>query len=258
MASIGQLAAGVAHEINNPVGFIASNLSTLGKYRQRLEEYIGLLEESLMQHNDGTWPDMVAKNRRLLKIDHILADLDELINESMEGVDRVKSIVADLKSFSRSDDRRTTLVDLNQCVQTTLNIVRNEYKYVAELSLDLQDELPPVRGNSQQLSQVIANLVINAAQAIEGHGAIVIKTWRDNCDVLLSVSDTGTGIPPEHLEQIFDPFFTTKEAGKGTGLGLSICYDILKKHQGKIAVESRVGHGSAFTVRLPVSSNAAN
>lgn len=253
MASVGQLAAGVAHEINNPLGFIASNLTTLGKYHQRIDEYLDVLETALLDYSGRDWPAALTECRTKLKIDHIRADLGELMQESLEGVERVKSIVTDLKSFSRSDDRLTTPVDLNRCVQTTLNIVRNEYKYVADLSLDLQDELPPVRGNSQQLGQVVANLVVNAAHAIDGHGRIIIKTWRDNCDVLLSVSDTGTGILPEHLEQIFDPFFTTKESGKGTGLGLSICYDIIKKHQGKITVDSSSGQGSAFTVRLPVA-----
>lgn len=255
MASIGQLAAGVAHEINNPVGFIASNISTLGKYCQRLKEYIMALEEALLERNEGTWPDNIDTCRSSLKIRHIMADLDELMNESMEGIDRVKNIITDLKSFSRSDDKQTTLVDLNQCIRATLNIVKNEYKYVAELTQDLQEDLAPVRGNSQQLSQVVANLVVNAAHAINGQGTISIKTWSNDCCVFLTVSDTGSGIPPEYLESIFDPFFTTKEVGKGTGLGLSICFDIIKKHQGKITVESTVGKGSAFTVQLPVDNS---
>lgn len=254
MASIGQLAAGVAHEINNPVGFIASNLTTLGKYHQRIETYLQVLEKALLERSGGVWPDAVAACRGALKVERIRDDLGDLLQESREGVERVKGIVADLKSFSRSDERRTTLVDLNRCVRTTLNIVRNEYKYVANLLLELQETLPPVRGNAQQLSQVIANLLVNAAHAIVGHGDVAVRTWHDGDDVLLTVSDTGSGIPPEHLEQIFDPFFTTKEVGKGTGLGLSICYDIVKKHGGRIAVESEPGCGTTFTVSLPVSS----
>lgn len=252
MASIGQLAAGVAHEINNPVGFIASNLSTLGKYRLKMMEYIQCMETALRECSGGELPRDVQQKRASLKIDHLFSDLDEMVHESIDGVDRIKSIVNDLKSFARNDDQRTTMIDLNQCIHSTLNIVRNEYKYVAELLLDLQDGLPPIRGNNHHLSQVIANLVVNAAQAIEGQGTITITTWRDVNHVLMSVSDTGKGIQPEHLHQIFEPFFTTKISGKGTGLGLSISCDIINKHNGELTVESTVGKGSTFKIRLPI------
>ncbi|MBV5328255.1 MAG: response regulator [Chlorobium sp.] len=251
MASIGQLAAGVAHEINNPVGFIASNLYTLDKYGQRIGDYIQILEKAFLERTGGEWPDSVKVVRTSLKIDRILSDLSGLVNESLDGVNRVKSIVKDLKSFSRSDDQQTDLVDLNQCLQSTLNIVRNEYRYVAELLLDPQKDLPPIRGNSHHLSQVIANLVVNAAQAIDGQGTITIRTWQDDCNVLLSVTDTGKGIPPENFSQVFEPFFTTKVAGEGTGLGLSISRDILNRQKGEISLESTIGKGSTFTIRLP-------
>ena len=254
MASIGQLAAGVAHEINNPLGFIASNLYTLDKYGQRIGDYIQSLEKAFLERTGGEWPDSVKDVRTSLKIERILSDLSGLVNESLDGVNRVKSIVKDLKSFSRSDDQQTDLVDLNKCLHSTLNIVRNEYKYVAELLLDLQEDLPPIRGNSHHLSQVIANLVVNAAQAIDGQGTIIIRTWQDHCNVLLSVADTGKGIPPEHLSQVFEPFFTTKESGKGTGLGLSISRDILNRQNGEITLESTIGKGSTFTIRLPFES----
>lgn len=254
MASIGQLAAGVAHEINNPVGFIASNLNTLDKYGQRIVDYIQIMEKAFLECTGGQLPDSVKDVRTSLKIDHILSDLSGLVNESLDGVNRVKSIVKDLKSFSRSDDQQTDLVDMNQCLQSTLNIVRNEYKYIAELLLDPQKDLPLIRGNSHHLSQVIANLVLNAAQAIEGQGTITIRTWQDECNVLLSVTDTGKGIPPENFTQVFEPFFTTKASGLGTGLGLSISRDILSRQNGEIALESTIGKGSTFTIRLPFES----
>ncbi|MFZ4855307.1 MAG: sensor histidine kinase [Desulfuromonadaceae bacterium] len=254
MASIGQMAAGVAHEINKPAGFIASNLATLDKYGQKIGDYIQFLEKAFLECNGGEWPDSVKTVRTSLKIDHILSDMGGLFNETLDGVDRVKSIVKDLKSFSRSDDQQIALLDLNQCIHSTLNIVRNEYKYVAELLLDLQVDLPPLRGNSHNLCQVIANLVVNAAQAIDDQGTITIRTWQDDYDVLMSVSDTGKGIPAEHLSQVFDPFFTTKEAGNGTGLGLSITRDIINKHNGEITLESTIGKGSTFTIRLPFES----
>jgi two-component system NtrC family sensor kinase len=178
------------------------------------------------------------------------------VPESLDGVDRVKSIVRDLKSFSRNDEQQTTLVDLNNCVHSTLNIVRNEYKYVAELLMDLQEDLPPVRGNSQQLSQVIGNLVVNAAQAIDQQGTIRVKTWREEQTVFLSVSDTGKGIQPDFISKVFEPFFTTKEIGKGTGLGLSISCDIINKHKGEISLESSLGKGSTFTIKLPAELKA--
>ena len=254
MASIGQLAAGVAHEINNPVGFIASNLATLDKYGQKIGDYIQTLENAFLEGNGGEWPDSIKKVRTSLKIDRILSDLSGLVHESLDDVDRVKIIVKDLKNFSRNDGHQIALLDLNQCIHSTLNIVRSEYKYVAELLLGLQEDLPPIRGNSHHLCQVIANLVANAAQAIDDQGTITIRTWQDDCHVLLSVSDTGKGIPAEHLSQVFDPFFTTKEAGKGTGLGLSISRDIINKHNGEITLESTIGKGSTFTIRLPFES----
>jgi len=177
-----------------------------------------------------------------------------LVHETLEGVDRVKSIVKDLKSFSRSDDQQIALLDLNQCVQAFMLTAPFVYKYVAELLLGLQEDLPPIRGNSHHLCQVIASLVANAAQAIDDQGTITIRTWQDDCDVVMSVSDTGKGIPAEHLSQVFDPFFTTKEAGKGTGLGLSISRDIINKHNGEITLESTIGKGSTFTIRLPFES----
>lgn len=252
MASIGQLAAGVAHEINNPMGFITSNLGSLDKYVGRLAEYIGVVDQAMQGCCGGEQSAPVAEARKRLKIDLILEDAHQLIAESQDGASRVRRIVQDLKSFSRVDQAETALIDLNEALETTINIAWNELKYVAELTRDF-GELPRIRCFPQQLNQVFLNLLVNAAQALgDTRGQITISTRQDGDQVLVTISDTGCGMPEEVQRRIFEPFYTTKEVGKGTGLGLSISYDIIKKHGGEITVESEVGRGTVFTVRLPV------
>lgn len=249
MASIGQLAAGVAHEINNPMGFIISNLGTLEAYVRQMTEYLRTAGSMVY----GEAAAELAALRERLDIDYLLNDIGPLLHESQEGADRVKQIVQDLKDFARVDEATVKATDLNQCVRSTINIVRNELKYVASLDLQLP-ELPLVRCNPQQINQVITNLLVNAAQAIEGHGTITVMTKQDGDQAVLTIADTGKGIPPEIIQRIFDPFFTTKPVGKGTGLGLTISYDMVKKNGGDISVESSVGTGTIFTVRLPLQS----
>jgi signal transduction histidine kinase len=251
LASIGQLAAGVAHEINNPMGFIMGNLSTLKQYAGSLQKYCQLVENNVP---DSIRPAL-QEARKQLDLDYILDDLTPLLAESTEGAERVRRIVMDLKDFARPDSEEMHDADLNQLIQSTINIVRNELRYVAELDLQL-GELPRLVCHSQQINQVISNLLVNAAHAIETQGVITVITSHQGDHVVLVIADTGKGIPPELCSRIFDPFFTTKEVGKGTGLGLSISYDIIKKHNGEITVESEVGKGTTFTVKLPV--NAAN
>lgn len=251
MASIGQLAAGVAHEINNPIGFVASNLGTLSKYQGRMAEFLGLQGERLVSLAPPEVATELEQRRKALKIDYILSDTEQLIAESLEGTDRVRKIVQDLKSFSRVDEAETKLADLNECLESTLNIAWNEIKYKASVKKDL-GELPVTRCNPQQLNQVFLNLLVNAAHAIEGQGEIGISTRRDAEWIAVRISDTGCGIPEAIRERIFEPFFTTKEVGTGTGLGLSISYEIVKKHNGEITVESEAGKGTTFTVRIPV------
>jgi len=251
MASIGQLAAGVAHEINNPMGFISSNLGTLNKYLDRVYEYMGLLAETAGQAQAPEVSARLEDARRRLKVDFIIDDTQKLIAESLEGADRVKTIVQNLKSFSRVDQAEAKLFDVNECIETTLNIVWNELKYKATVKKEY-GALPVTMCYPQQLNQVFMNLLVNAGQAIEDQGEITIRTRHQDGTIFASVSDTGAGISPDKLALIFEPFFTTKEVGKGTGLGLSITYDIVKKHDGEITVESEVGKGTTFTVRLPV------
>jgi two-component system NtrC family sensor kinase len=251
MASIGQLAAGVAHEINNPMGFISSNLATLGKYTNKLTDFIKAQSEIIESLNSAEASESLNELKKKLKLDYILEDIGQLIKESLEGAERVKKIVQNLKSFSRVDEADYKFADINECIESTLNIVWNELKYKATVTKEY-GEVPQIKCYPQQINQVFMNLFINAAHAIEKQGEIKIKTWNGNGLVNISVSDTGSGIPQDKLNRIFEPFFTTKPVGQGTGLGLSITYDIVKKHKGEITVESEAGRGTVFTVKLPV------
>jgi two-component system, NtrC family, sensor kinase len=257
MASIGQLAAGVAHEINNPMGFIISNLGSLQKYIMRVSEFvnmqskaIGLLSE---KHPDT---ESILNNlqnlKQSLKLDFILEDTNNLIAESLQGADRVKCIVQDLKNFSRLDETELKGADINAGLESTINIVWNELKYKTTLYKEYGD-IPVIQCNPGQLNQVFMNILINSAQAIEKQGEIRVRSWYENGHVSISISDTGCGIPQDKLHRIFEPFFTTKEIGKGTGLGLSIAYDIVKKHHGEIKVESTVGEGTTFIIKIPAT-----
>jgi two-component system NtrC family sensor kinase len=251
MASIGQLAAGVAHEINNPMGFISSNLGTLSKYLDKRAEYMAAMEQLVDQINDKAALAELNEKRKVLKIDFIAEDIKDLIKESLEGAERVKKIVQDLKSFSRVDQAEYKHADVNECMESTINIVWNELKYKATVQKEY-GEIPLTKCFPQQLNQVFMNLLVNASHAIEKQGTITAKTLREGDSIFISVSDTGRGIEPGIITRIFDPFFTTKKVGEGTGLGLSITYDIIKKHGGEITVRSEVGKGSTFTVRIPI------
>ena len=257
LAAIGQLAAGVAHEINNPMGFIMSNIATLKNYTGAGQKYMNALEEAL----EGRCPEEQRKQleelRQGLDIPFILQDLPILLSESLDGAERVKRIVLDLKDFARIDEDKMSETDLNQCVQSTANIVRNEIKYVADLELQL-NEIPMIVCNPQQINQVIANMLVNASQAMDKHGAITVTSRHEGEEIVLSISDTGRGMTEEVQKRIFEPFFTTKDIGKGTGLGLSITYDIIKKHGGAITLESELGIGTTFTIRLPIKGVSGN
>lgn len=251
MASIGQLAAGVAHEINNPIGFISSNLGTLDKYVNRLTEFITAQSEVMESLKSVESEEVLREKRKKLKLDYIIPDIKALIEESLDGADRVRRIVQDLKSFSRVDEAEYKHADINECIESTINIVWNELKYKAVLKKEY-GEIPLTKCYPQQLNQVFMNLLVNAAHAIEKQGEITIRTWHEDGSIFVAISDTGAGIPKENISRLFDPFFTTKEIGKGTGLGLSITYDIVKKHTGDIMVHSEEGKGTSFTVRIPI------
>ena len=260
MASIGQLAAGVAHEINNPMGFIISNLNSLRKYTEKITTFMNLQSDAVKalpgRPDVSEIVEELEKQRRLLKVDYIIEDFNSLIKESQDGAERIKDIVQNLKSFSRLDEAERKVADLNEGIEKTINIVWNELKYKAVVKKDYGD-IPQIFCNLGELNQVFMNLLVNAAQAIETQGEIAVKTFDDGKDVFIVVSDTGSGISADQLDKIFEPFFTTKDVGKGTGLGLSIAYDIVKKHGGDIGVKSAVGNGTTFTIRLPVLDRPA-
>ena len=239
LASIGQLAAGVAHEINNPVGYVYSNLSTLQGY---VDELLAVVRH-LRGKAEGPAPSC--------DIDFLEQDIPQLVSETREGLDRVKKIVRDLKDFSRiekNDDWEQA--DIVKGLESTLNIVHNEIKYKASVVKALV-ALPDVRCLPTQLNQVFMNLLVNAAQAIPHRGTITLRSGFDECCVWVEVSDDGCGMPPEVQARIFEPFFTTKPVGKGTGLGLSMSYSIVQKHNGRIELKSAPGQGTSFRVVLP-------
>jgi len=250
MASIGQLAAGVAHEINNPMGFITSNLQTFGKYLDRLNLFV--TEQKLLLTEKFTAEELapLQEQQKKLKIDYVFDDGRELLEESLDGAERVKAIVQNLKSFSRVDQAELSEINLNDCLESTLNIAWNELKYKTTLEKEL-GELAPLRCHPQQLNQVFLNILVNAAHAIEKQGVVRVRTWQDETNQYAAISDDGSGIPEEIQQKIFEPFFTTKDVGKGTGLGMSISYDIIKQHGGRIELESELGVGTTFTIVLP-------
>lgn len=252
LASIGQLAAGVAHEINNPIGFVNSNLGSLAGYVQELLGIIKALEASQADGvSSGDARGVLQKKHDLAELDFLRDDIVALINESRAGLDRVKKIVADLKDFARSGAAEQKDADLNAGLESTLNVVWNEIKYKAEVVRDYGN-LPLVRCDPGKINQVFMNLLVNAAHAIEQRGTITVQSRHEGDWVTVTISDTGCGIAPENLQRIFDPFFTTKPVGKGTGLGLSLAWGIIQEHHGRLEVESTPGEGTTFRVKLPV------
>ncbi|MBN2809080.1 MAG: PAS domain S-box protein [Deltaproteobacteria bacterium] len=264
LEAVGQLAAGVAHELNTPIGFVASNFESITGYIKNFVQLIDLYRETLAKLADQlpeTGPEALACTRELeeeLQIEFILEDLEDLFSESKDGFARITSIVTKLREFSRIDQMDTKeSFNFNRAVDTTLIVARNEYKYSAEVDSDLDPQLPDVMASGGEINQVILNLLVNAAQAIkeqerESLGHIKITTDYDEEWVRCRIADDGPGIKPENLERIFDPFFTTKPVGKGTGLGLNISYDIVvNKHKGTLTVTSELGKGTVFVIALP-------
>ena len=252
LASIGQLAAGVAHEINNPVGFVNSNIGSLDNYVADLLRLVDVLES-------GSATEATALKREM-DFDYLKEDVVSLIKESREGLERVKRIVQDLKDFSRVDSSPDwQRANLHQCLDSTLNVVANEIKYRARV-VKAYGQLPEVDCLPSQLNQVFMNLLVNAAQAMpekaQELGSITLTTGSADGWARVSVADSGRGIPAENLKRIFDPFFTTKPVGKGTGLGLSVSYNIVARHGGRIEVDSQEGVGTTFTVWLPLRQEA--
>lgn len=257
MASVGQLAAGVAHEINNPVGFVKSNIESLQDYNNSFAQIIFCLKKFI---DSGDVFERRKMNRELADllsqhdIDFILEDSIELIKESKQGLERVSDIVVGMKAFSRADDENTQWFNVNNCIETTLKMVSNQLKYHCQVDTRLADNLPNIEINVGKIIQVFTNLLVNAGQAIDKDGKILIESKLNDGFIEIAFTDNGSGISKEHIKQLFDPFFTTKPEGEGTGLGLSISFSIIKEHGGDILVDSELGVGTCFTIKLPEHS----
>lgn len=260
MASIGQLAAGIAHEINNPIGFVSSNIYALSDYMNDIQavlsgykDLIGALQEKGGENLDKAVSesmDSVLQKEKDLDLDYIKEDIADLLEDCKKGTQRVADIVRDLKYFARPEDRRKTRIDINKGLQSTLNVIWNELKYKAKVETEY-GRLDFVGGYAQKINMVFMHILLNAAQAMEEQGNIRIRTRQDEDRAVIEISDTGCGIEPENIHRIFDPFFTTKPLGQGTGLGMNIAYNIIKEHSGSIDVQSEPGRGTSFIITLP-------
>ncbi|MEO7386711.1 MAG: ATP-binding protein [Gammaproteobacteria bacterium] len=258
LEAIGQLAAGIAHEINTPMQFVGDNLRFLDRsFRSVLPILTRLVNpaESTREPNEEEFLALI----RDADLDFLVAEVPLAIEQSLDGCQRIAHIVKAMKDFSHPGADMTA-VDLNRAIASTITVATNEWKYVAEIHLDLDPDLPQVVCHVGEVNQVVLNMLVNAAHAIGdivgdgagGKGAITISTRRSEEGIRIAIADTGTGIPPEIRGRLFDPFFTTKEVGRGTGQGLAIAYDVIvRKHQGWIDVESEVGRGTTFTLHLP-------
>lgn len=257
MASIGQMAAGVAHEINNPIGFIASNLGSLRQYVVDLKRVLAadntLIDACEVEDERVRAAVTDARTaRREVDLDFILEDLENLVDESLGGADRVKKIVADLRDFSHVDSPDVVEVDLNDLIEKTISVASHELKYKVEVVREY-GRVPNIPCHGGKVGQIILNMLINSVQAIEDRGTITVRTGVETDAAWFEVEDTGSGIEEEHLSRIFEPFFTTKDVGKGTGLGLHLTHKIVQAHGGQIDVHSTVGEGTRFRVALPLS-----
>jgi hemerythrin-like metal-binding protein len=250
MAAVGQLAAGVAHEINNPIGFVNSNMGSLATYVQQLFEVIDICKQ-VATGLSAEKRQVIETGLNKIEYDFLRQDIPDLLKESRDGLARVKSIVSDLRDFSHADDGQYLPIDLNQALESALNMVSNEIKYKAEVVQKLS-VLPPVVCIGSQINQVLVNLLVNAAQAIQTKGKISVSTGVAGESVWVEIGDTGCGMTEEVQKRIFEPFYTTKPVGKGTGLGLSISWEIIKRHHGNVEVHSKPGEGTTFRISLPI------
>ena len=259
MASLGQMVAGVAHEINTPLGYVQNNMEIARDAYGKMAALNGAYDAlyGMLQSPEAS---EAAVNEHFARLQHMREEfaevypresMESLFSDSLYGLRQISEIVVNLKNFSRLDQAAVDNVDLNECVISALTIGKNVIKHKAEVIRDF-GMLPKVSCSPSQINQVFLNLVTNAAQAIEGYGRIMIKTVADDQYVHVVVRDNGKGIPPENLARIYDPFYTTKPIGEGTGLGLSIVFGIIKDHGGHIQVKSEVGKGTAFCISLPI------
>jgi signal transduction histidine kinase len=252
MASVGVLAAGVAHEINNPIGFVSANLGTLSQYVGDLLKLVDAYERAdpALAAADPQQHAAIKRCKQQIGLAYLRGDVASLGEETADGLARVTRIVQDLRDFSHAGGSDWQFADLHKGLESTLNIARNELKVKAEIVREY-GELPPIECLPSELNQVFMNLFINAAHAMATRGVLRIRTGLHDDGVQIEIADTGCGIAPEILPRIFEPFFTTKPVGQGTGLGLALSYTIVQKHKGRLEVQSTVGQGSTFRIWLP-------
>jgi signal transduction histidine kinase len=265
LESVGQLAAGIAHEINTPTQYVGDNTRFVKDSFTAILKVLKSHEELLAAARQNTiTPELLARQEAVLAasdLDYLYTQIPSALAETLEGVERVSKIVRAMKEFSHPGGKEKTAADLNRAIESTITVAHNEWKYVADLKVELDPGLPLVPCFLGEFNQCILNLVVNAAHAIGdvvkaqpgAKGLITVKTRRDGDLVEVCVTDTGTGIPEAIRLKIFDPFFTTKEVGKGTGQGLAMIYgSIVKRHGGAVTFESKVGQGTTFIIRLPL------
>jgi len=262
MASIGQLAAGVAHEINNPIGFISNNIEMLASYIDDYMKILKMYDDLMAAVQQGDFEkarseaDEIKSFSSDIDLEYILDDLKKLFDQTQKGIERVQKIVKDLRTFAREGVDTLSVIKVEEVIDSVLSIVHGELRYKVDLKKSYANT-PFIKGSPQRLGQVFINLLVNAAQAIDQKGVVEIRTYVEDKHVCVDIRDTGRGIKSENLKKIFDPFFTTKPVGQGTGLGLSVSYEIIKRHGGDIRVQSQEGQGSTFTVSLPISQGGA-
>lgn len=254
MASVGQLAAGVAHEINNPIGFINSNINTLAKYANNLQKIIQFYKNNGQKAGSKEAEELYAK----LRIDFILNDINDLIKQSREGADRIKNIVANLKDFSHIDETSNREIDINTEIENTINVLSHEIKTRSAKIVKDFGYISGFYGNPGMLCQVFLNIMLNALQSKDENLSITIKTEQYEDTAIISIADNGIGIPLEIQSRIFEPFFSTRGIGKGTGLGLTMAYEIISANKGTIEVSSEAGKGAAFTIKLPLKERLSS
>ncbi len=255
MASLGQLAAGVAHEINNPLAYVNSNLQMLDDYCKDIGALIQAYSDLLADKKHDKSFENITQLTKKINPEFLFEDINQILHESLSGIKRVKKIVTDLKTFSHPEQKIWQQTDINQSLESAINIANSTLKYKARINKEIED-LPPIDCIAPQINQVFVNLLVNAAQSIQDRGEITIVTQAlSNETIQIKIADTGVGIDKENQSKIFDPFYTTKPVGEGTGLGLSVSYGIIQAHNGTIKVDSKKGEGSTFTITLPTQRN---
>lgn len=265
MESVGHLAAGIAHEINTPLQFVGDNREFLSQAFSSLNQYVAYVRE-LSEKNINSSEELkrIKEKEKELDVDFLLNEIPEALEQSLTGIKRVSSIVLSMKNFAHPGTKDKSSYDINKGIEVTINISRNKWKYVADLETKLAPDLPPLYCSLDEINQVILNLILNGADAIEDKindskydkGLIKIETEHVNDIIEIKISDNGMGIPTDNHQKIFNPFFTTKEVGKGTGQGLAICHDIIvKNHNGEIFLDSIPGEGTTFTIKLPIPNS---